>query len=172
MKITLQGRIESEAKRLIEMSSRRDNIVYLLEHSGLGMRKFAGKSYAYANRMSNCHGTTLFALGLTKLERPAYVPPEYMRKFISQFCIEEKTNDGIVALYHEEGPLCHTAIYLGSGYCKDEIIFHQPNYGLKFEVSDLESAISHFSTTDARIVTKFFGLKHQEIVIPRAIRGN
>ena len=131
-------------KKLIE------RIAYLLKHQRCG-----GRFFDNVRLFPNCHGTSLFCLGIAPLEvwsddedllsvaaknGPGYVGNKTMEKILKEmFVRSEEEPPNLLALWQGRD-LVHTGIYLGRDRRK-EVCFHQKNYGGCYELFELREAL-------------------------------
>lgn len=129
-----------EAKKLVETSSFRERLEWLLERPELG--KIANKNLPFChpayNKPSNCFGTLLFIVNANNVETlPQFEEQETMDFYIKKRCEKADKEKDIVILRCKEGKIRHAALYLGraAGY---SAIFHQPGTGEDYTMHPLE----------------------------------
>lgn len=146
-----------EARKLAEDSPYAERMIPLIDNPRLGTRSY---SFSSSHRAySNCHGTSLFVLGLDRgvvsngVSRPKAVSGGEIICRLNASRVEGFEESNVVSFWwfpnsrkreSGEGTLLHTATVLGRG-SNGILLFHQEGIERPFELSNMGRVLTDFS---------------------------
>ncbi len=87
---------------------------------------------------SNCHGFTLYLLGIDISENPRYIDYRDMEAFLIESCFKSRKENGIITIFRNgDEELEHSGIMMPAG--EDYFITHQRDTGLPYEMITFEN---------------------------------
>src|SRR3989338_58185 len=85
----------------------------------------------------NCHGFTLFALGIDPSPRPRYIDPEIMEEFLYEGCFRSQMGNGtIIAFIEGRSDIAHTSVYIPTS--QSPLLIQKKDIGFKYSIKTLE----------------------------------